>query len=356
MAEESFEERTEEPSAKRRTEAREKGTVVKSTEANSVVVLLAGILLLKAFGPWMFAEIKSMFYSVYLSLHDPDMSQVAIVKRVSDTVFMTGRIMLPVIILILVAGVTANYLQIGFLLTFKPLVPSLDKINPLSGAKRLFSLRSIVELFKNIAKLTVIGWVAYLTISGSFTEFLTLAERSVGTIWLFMLQTGYNIVIRILLVLIIIAIIDYIYQKYEHEKNLKMTKQEVKEEHKQMEGDPQVKSRIRSLQREMARRRMMEEVPKATVVVTNPTYIAIAIQYQPQEMETPVVVAKGKRVIAQKIKDIAKENNIPVVEDKPLARAMYDKVEPGWEIPVEFFTAIAEILAYVYRLKNKAAA
>ena len=158
------------------------------------------------------------------------------------------------------------------------------------------------------------------------------------------------------MVLIIIAILDYAYQRYDHEKRLKMSHQELKEERKQMEGDPQVKARIRSLQREMARRRMMEQVPKATVVVTNPTYIAIAMRYEPAENDAPIVVAKGKRVIAERIKEIARENNVPIVEDKPLARAMYDKVDIGQPIPVEFFTAVAEILAYVYRLKNRTAA
>jgi flagellar biosynthesis protein FlhB len=171
-----------------------------------------------------------------------------------------------------------------------------------------------------------------------------------------MLSTGYTIVVRICLVLIALAILDYGYQRFEHEKQLKMTRQELKEEHRQMEGDPKVKSRIRSLQMEMSRRRMMQEVPKATVVVTNPTFIAIALRYEPGRQDAPEVVAKGKRVIAEKIKQLARDAAVPIVEDKPLARAMYDKVDIGAPIPMEFFTAVAEIIAYVYRLKNKHAA
>jgi flagellar biosynthetic protein FlhB len=171
-----------------------------------------------------------------------------------------------------------------------------------------------------------------------------------------LLKTGLEIVLRIALVLIVLALLDYAYQRFEHEKNLKMTKQEVKEEQKQMEGDPQVKSRIRGLQREMARRRMMQEVPEATVVVTNPTFIAIALKYEPQKSDAPLVVAKGKRVIAEKIREIAREHDIPIVEDRPLARSMYDKVDVGLAIPMEFFTAVAEIMAYVFRLKNRKAA
>jgi flagellar biosynthetic protein FlhB len=199
-------------------------------------------------------------------------------------------------------------------------------------------------------------FVAFITIRGEFETMLTLCHTSVGAIWMFILFLSFKIVFRVALVLVLLAILDYAYQKYEHEKKLKMTRQEVKEERKQMEGDPLVKSRIRSLQREMARRRMMEEVPKATVVVTNPTHLAIAIRYEPEEMETPVVLAKGKQYVAERIKEIALKENIPVVEDKPLARAMYDMIEPGDEIPVQFFNAVAEILAYVYKLKNKVAA
>jgi flagellar biosynthetic protein FlhB len=171
-----------------------------------------------------------------------------------------------------------------------------------------------------------------------------------------MMALSFKVILRIALVLLVLAILDYAYQRYEHEKGLKMTKQEIKEEHKQAEGDPQIKSRVRSLQREMARRRMMQEVPKATVVVTNPTYIAIAMRYEPGEMEAPKVIAKGKRLIAEQIKKLALGAGVPIIEDKPLARAMYDKVNVGDDIPMEFFSAVAEILAYVYKLRKKEAA
>jgi flagellar biosynthetic protein FlhB len=217
-------------------------------------------------------------------------------------------------------------------------------------------MRSIVELVKNVIKLIIVSFVAYLTIKGQMREMLLLNSAPVGGLLLFVLKLSYTVIMRIVLVLIVLAILDYAYQRYEHEKNLKMTKQEVKDERKQLEGDPQVKSRIRRIQIEMARRRMMREVPKATVVVTNPTFIAIALRYEPEEMDTPVVVAKGKRLIAERIRQIAADAGVPIVEDKPLARAMYDKVEIGDRIPVEFFTAVAEILAYVYRLKNRTAA
>jgi flagellar biosynthetic protein FlhB len=356
MAEESFEERSEAPTPKRRTEARQKGNVAKSTEVNSVLVLLAGVLLLRIFGAGIFEEIEGMFRFFYRFLADPRLTNETAVAFANQAIGVMARTVLPVTGGILIIGLAANLLQIGFLFTLQPLQPKLEKINPLSGMKRMFALRSLVELAKNLLKLSIIGFIAYVTIKGEFDTMLVLGGSSVGAIWLFLLQVGFKIVIRIALVLLILSILDYAYQRYEHEKKLKMTRQEVKEERKQMEGDPKVKGRIRSLQREMARRRMMQEVPQATVVVTNPTFIAIAIRYEPDDMDTPVVLAKGKRVIAEKIKQIALENKVPIVEDKPLARTMYDRVEIGEAIPYEFFTAVAEVLAYVYRLRNRHAA
>jgi flagellar biosynthetic protein FlhB len=247
-------------------------------------------------------------------------------------------------------------MQVGFLFTLQPITPKLEKLDMISGLKRLFSARSAVEMVKDIAKLTLIGAIAFITIKSQFHRFLGLWDAEPVAIMSCILSVSFAIVIRVVIALLIISLLDYLYQRYEYEKKLKMTRQEVKEERKQMDGDPQIKSRVRSLQREMARRRMMQEVPKATVVVTNPTYIAIAIRYEPDEMQTPKVVAKGKRLMAQRIRELAVNAGIPIVEDKPLARAMYDKVEAGSDIPVEFFTAVAEVLAYVYRLKRKRAA
>jgi flagellar biosynthetic protein FlhB len=356
MAEESSEEKTESPSDKRRQEAREKGTVAKSTEVNSVLVLLTAVLMLKVTGPWMQNELLMLIERFILFSFKKDIGMDQLILLFREAIVIFFKCSLPVIGSILFIGVVANVIQFGFLFTLKPVMPNFQKINPLSGFQRLFSMRSIVELIKNLLKLTIISIVAWITIKSAFNQMVMLADASILIIWAFILKTSFDIIIRISLVLIIIAIFDYVWQRFEHEKQMKMTKQEVKEERKQMDGDPMVKSRIRSLQREMARRRMMEQVPKATVVVTNPTHIAIAIRYEPLESDTPIVVAKGKRLIAAKIKQTAKEHGIPIVEDKPLARAMYDKVVEGSPIPVEFFTAIAEILAYVFKLKNRNAA
>jgi flagellar biosynthesis protein FlhB len=356
VADQSFDEKTEAPTAKRRNEAREKGTVAKSTEINSVLVLLAGLILLKLFGPWMMKEMSGCIVEYLRQAGKTQMDVGRMVELTTGSIILMLKILMPVSLGILVVGVLSNVLQVGFLFTTQPLVPNLNKIDPFSGMKRLFSARSTIEAFKNILKLIVIGAVAYWTIQAEFGKMLLLSDSSIGGVLAFSAVTAYKIILRVALVLIILAILDYAYVRHDHEKKLKMTKQEVKEEAKQMEGDPQVKSRIKSVQREMVRRRMMSQVPKATVVVTNPTHLAIALRYEPGEGDAPVVLAKGKRIIAERIKQIARENGIPLVEDKPLARAMYDKVEPGFPIPAEFFTAVAEIMAYVYRLKNRRAA
>lgn len=356
MPEESFEDRTEAPTPKRRREAREKGNVAKSTEVNSVLVLLTGTLLLRMVSPWMFEKIGGNITRSLGIISNPGLDQASIIAYFRSSVIIFFTVALPIALVILAVGLLANIIQVGFIFTGNPLIPKLEKINPLSGLKRMFSMRSVFEAIKSIFKMIIITVVAYITIRGEYRNLITLSDTSVGIIWVTILRVGFKIVFRSALVLIFLAILDYAYQRYEYEKKLKMTRYEIKEERKQLEGDPLIKARVRSLQREMSRRRMMEEVPRATVVVTNPTTLAIAIRYEQVEMEAPVVLAKGKQLIAKRIKQIAIENDIPVVEDKILARAMYDQVEIGREIPMEFYNAVAEILAYVYKLKNKIAA
>ncbi len=350
----SAQEKTEAPSEKRRSESREKGTVAKSSEVNSVLVLITSMFLLQTCGEWMMENITDITLRYIRMISHPRMDYASLVACVNDLIWVTAKVSLPVVLGVMVIGVVANLIQVGFLFTLQPLQPKLEKINPIAGFGRLFSMRSLVETIKSLVKIGIIGYVAYASIAPRYSEFLTLADASVGGIWLFTIKFTYTIVWRIILVLIVIALLDYLYQRFEFEKSLKMTQEEVKEERKQMEGDPHIKGRIRSLQREMARRRMMSAIPQATVVVTNPTHLAIAIMYTPETMETPKIIAKGKRLIAQKIKSIAAEHAIPIVEDKPLARAMYDKVNVGDDVPVDFFNAVAEILAYVFRLKRAA--
>jgi len=355
MADDSSQEKSEAPTPKKREDTRKKGNVAKSTDINSVFVLLAAIFMLRITGPWMMQEFTAFLRLCIGMFTEHEMSLGQLMELARDSVMLTIKLMLPILGAVLIAGLIANLIQIGLLFTFEPIIPKLSKINPLSGIKRLFSMRSIVETIKNILKIIIIGYIAYITIKSEYEILITLADASIQAIWHFILVSTFDIFIRTAIVLIVIAIADYAYQRYDHVKKIKMTHQEIKEENKSMEGDPKVKGRIRQLQREMSRRRMMDQVPQASVVVTNPTHLAIALKYDEVEAPVPVVVAKGADMEAQKIKKIALEHGIPVREDVALARALYPRIEIGMEIPPEFYTAIATVLAEIYKMKNKAA-
>ncbi|MDR2578138.1 MAG: flagellar biosynthesis protein FlhB [Chitinispirillales bacterium] len=357
MAEDSAQEKTEAPSAKKRKDAREEGNVAKSTEVNSVLVLLTAIFLLRLVGPWMLEELKAGLLECFMFSAMTDMTMQGLFEIAQTAIWRLVKIVLPFAGAIMIAGVIANVIQIGLLLTLKPIQPKFSKINPLKGLKQMFTLRKLVDLAKNLLKITVIGYIAYATIRGNYTVIVALADTTIMAIWNFILSSVYDIFLRVALALLVLAVLDYGYQRYEHEKKLKMSHQDLKEEHKQMEGDPKVKQRIRQLQMEMSRRRMMEQVPQASVVVTNPTHFAIALLYEPEKgHDAPMVVAKGKDLTAQRIKKLAQENDIPMFENVALARALFDKAEVGQQVPMEFYTAVAEVMAWVYKLKGKTAA
>ncbi|ERP39329.1 flagellar biosynthesis protein FlhB [Chitinivibrio alkaliphilus] len=348
-------EKTETPSAKKRRETREEGNVAKSQEIGHVFVLLAGTVFLRLYLPEVYTLITNFMHHTFSQVHAYTISSVLreanYIPLFIESLYVFFRAALPIALIILVSGVISNLIQVGFLFTLKPLQPKLSKINPLKGLAKFFSPRSLVDTAKNILKLIIITSVAVSTIRGVFDTFYSLSYASFGDALTEILLIAYTVTIRIVITLIIIALIDYAYQRYEHEQNIKMTKQEVKEENKQQEGDPEVKKRIRRLQQEAASRRMMDAVPEATVVVTNPTHISVALKYNDQ-MEIPIVVASGADHMALKIREIAREHSIPLVEDVPLARGLYGTTEPGQEIPVEFFDAVAETLAYVYKLQG----
>jgi len=263
------------------------------------------------------------------------------------------ELLLPLMGAVFVTALAANLFQVGFQVSSKAITPKLDKFNVIKGIGNLFSLKSFVELFKSMIKLFVIGSVAYLAIKGEVSDIVNLGDAPVAFIFLFIFKGMFKIFLWVILIMILVAIGDYSYQKWQYEKDLRMTKQEVKEEHKETEGDPHVKSRIRSIQIQAARKRMMQQVPKADVVVTNPTHLAIAIRYDAQSMDAPQVVAKGAGHVAERIKALAAEHGVPVVENKELARNLYRVIEVGEQVPSEFFKTVAELLAYVYKLKGK---
>lgn len=261
-------------------------------------------------------------------------------------------ILFPLLIAVMIAAILGNVMQVGFLFSSEALQPKIDKISPAKGFKRLFSLRSMVELVKGILKVCIIGVVAYLMIRNEFDHLIPLAEQSVWGMLSYISNVCFKILLATTIVLVFLAALDYAYQRWEFEKSIRMTKQEIKDEFKNTEGDPMIKARIRRIQREMARRRMMAEVPKATVVVTNPTHLAIAIKYEPISMNAPIVVAKGADAVAQKIREIAKENDVPIVENKPLAQVLYKIVKLDNAVPENLYKAVAEVLAFVYEQKK----
>uniref|UniRef100_UPI003988F3D0 flagellar biosynthesis protein FlhB n=1 Tax=Psychrobacillus psychrotolerans TaxID=126156 RepID=UPI003988F3D0 len=270
-----------------------------------------------------------------------------------DMLIEMAMVLLPIMLVAVVAAIAANFFQFGLLFTTEPLKFDLKKIDPIKGLKRIFSIKAIIELLKSILKISFIGSVTTLILWMNLEQVLSLSFK---TGWDTLSTVGWltgTMGIAASCVLLFISILDFFYQKFDYEKNLKMSKQDIKDEHKNSDGDPIIKSRIRQRQREMAMRRMMQEIPTADVVITNPTHFAIALKYDDESMEAPTVVAKGADFVAQKIKLIAKENNVVMVENRPLARSMYDQVEIGQRIPDEFFKAVAEVLAYVYRIKQK---
>ena len=352
MPGESFQEKTERATPRKREKARKKGQVAKSRELSSVAVLSAGVLYLY-FGSMHMIEnlgkcLRGGFKTAYLYTDNiQDLLSLA-VSSVEKFIW----IALPIMVITMIIALAVNVLQTGFLFSVETLSPKVSKINPLQGAKRLFTLQSLVELAKSILKLIIVGSVAFSTLKNELNHMIPLLYQEKNQIFSVLGQSAFKLTIRCCVILAVLAILDFLYQRWNHEQKLKMTKQEVKDEHKQTEGDPMVKSRIRSIQREMARRRMMEEVPKADVVITNPTHLAVALRYDQKKMPAPRIVAKGANMIAERIKNLAREHEIPVVEDKPLAQNLY-KLEIGEEIPTQFYQAVAEILAYVYGLRRK---
>jgi flagellar biosynthetic protein FlhB len=353
MPEKPFQEKTEPATPKRREEARKKGQVGKSREIPSVAVLAAGVIFLYFEARHLASSMGNLIHRTFLS--------VPYMKDSDFTVFYFSHhylgtflsMIVPMILVLSVVAIVANFAQTGFIWSVEPLAPKASKISPIEGFKRMFSKRSMVEMAKSLGKILVVGWAAFSTIQTNKGRFLELVYQGKAEIMRFMGETSLDVVTRSCYVIAVLAILDFLYQKWEFEQNLKMTKQEVREEFKQTEGDPLIKSRIRSIQREMARRRMMEEVKRADVVITNPEHLSVALAYDALTMGAPTLVAKGANKIAFKIREIAKENLIPLVENKPLAQNLYKFVDIGQEIPPDFYQAAAEILAYVYGLKNR---
>lgn len=354
MAEESFQEKTEEPTSKKLEDARKKGNIPQSQEISSFSVLLISFFVLFITGDWFFSELSDMtihFFEMVESIAREGIDITDTIALFNFSMRFIAIAVAPLIVSILASGIIVNVLQVGINFLSEPLKPKFDNLNPLNGIKNIISKKGLFELFKNVLKLTIIGYVAYIAIMQDVNKLLVSADLNVLQIFVLICRLSIKTVFFILLAYMVLAFLDLWYQRHDYKTKLKMSKQEIKEEHKMLQGDPEIKSRIRGIQIEMAKRRMMQEVPKATVVITNPTLIAVAIKYE-TGMKAPIVVAKGMRNTAEKIKELAKENSVPIVENKPLARTIYESVEVAEEIPPQHYEAIAEIIAYVYKLKG----
>ncbi|MFQ5449141.1 MAG: flagellar biosynthesis protein FlhB [Nitrospinaceae bacterium] len=354
MAEENKDQKTEEATAKRITDAEEKGNFAHSRELTSSFILLAAIfafIMVGQQGPLkMMAAWRAIISESYALRLTPEELYKVFLLVIKSTLMIMG----PILLTIMAGGILANLIQTrGFKFSTQPLTPKFNKLNPIKGFSRIFSKNSAMELFKSLFKIALVSLIAYQTIKGKWDLIPPLMGFGVGQILFFMGKVALEIMFKVLLVMIFLAIVDYAFQRYTYLENLRMTKQEVKDERKETEGNPQIKQRIRTVQTEMARRRMMTAVPEADVVVTNPTEIAVAIKYDVDKYTAPIVVAKGMGPIAKKIRSIAEQHDVPVVENKPLARVLHKTVEIGQLIPASLYKAVAEILAYVYRLKGK---
>ncbi|SMC65794.1 flagellar biosynthesis protein FlhB [Sporomusa malonica] len=345
-------EKTEDATPKRKEESRNKGQVAKSTEISAVFIIMGAFYTLKLLGVSIYTELAGYMKAIFSSLATTDFTINSIHILFLNVILVLLKTVFPILLVIMVIAVAVNYMQVGVIFSTNVLMPDFNKINPLTGFGRLFSKRSLVELVKAIFKVAIIGYFIYrFAISQTANIPKLISMELIDSLKLAGSLT-IDLAFQIIAVMMVLAACDYFYQWWEHNQSLKMSKQEIKEEFKQTEGNPQIKGKIKEKQRAIAMRRMMQEIPKADVIVTNPTHLAIALKYD-KNMSAPVVLAKGQDFLAERIKQVARENKIVVVENKPLARALYPVVEIGNVIPPELYQAVAEVLAYVYRLKKR---
>ncbi len=345
--------KTEKPTPKRRRELREKGQVARSREIPSVAIIILGATAL-------YFSASSLYQQSYTLLHLllGDSNMFVDTGQLNHRLFIkvitiSFSMIAPVACAVFFAAIFSNYVQVRGIFSVQPLKPDFSKINPLNGFKQLFSLRSFAELVKSLAKLCIVTYIAYKVVKNEQDHLLPLFETDLRTILIYICRVSFKIFYKTASVMLVLAVLDFFYQRWQFEKDQMMTKEEVKEEYKQIEGNPLIKARIRAIQKSTARKRMMAAVPEADVIITNPTRIAVALKYDKNEMEAPQVVAKGMRRIAEKIREIGKAHGIPIVEDKPLAQILFKEVDVNATIPVTLYQAVAKILAYVYRLNNK---
>lgn len=345
-------EKTEKATPRKKQDARKKGQVAKSADVNTALSLLTVFLSFLFIGAFMKDRILHMMRGTFQDYLLMDLTDQNAHDFFLTMAYQAGIILAPIMGVALVAGVLGNYLQVGFLFSTEAIQMKLNKLDPIQGFKRIYSMRAIVELFKSLLKISFVGFVTFAVIWFDIENILRLSQMTVEQSFLIIASLTVRMGLFASGALLLLSLLDYLYQRYDYEKNLRMSKQDLKDEYKKSEGDPLIKSKIKQRQREMAMRRMMQDIPTADVVIMNPTHYAIALKYDESKMDAPFVVAMGVDLVAQKIKEVAKANDILMVENKPLARALYDQVDIGQAVPEEFFQVVAEIIAYVYQAKS----
>lgn len=344
-------ERSEAPTARRRQEAREEGQVPRSADLNGAAVLLAGLLLLSIYGGAMRdGMIELLREMLDLSQTDPNQAGAWLWQAGASL----ARLLTPFLAFLMLAVVIAGLLQTGLLIVPKKLQPKLENLSPMRGVKRLFSLETLTRFGMSLVKVAIVGGVAYFGVLNLLDSVLAASAAEVRGVLLMSSQYVLELSLQLALVLLVLALLDFAFQRYRNEQQLKMTKQDVRDEFKKMEGDPLVKSRRRRAQQQLAMQRISRDVPQADVVVTNPTEYAVALRYDETSMTAPKVVAKGVDFLALRIRQIAQQHGVPVLQRPPLARGLYAAVDVGEDVPPEYYRAVAEVLAYVYQLSNRA--
>jgi len=350
-------EKTEKATAKKRRDTRRKGQVRRSTEVNTTFCAIVMFGLLFAIWPWYVEQMLSVF-RIHLStqsiLHaSGGMNHNEVMGLMIRVLFSFFGTVFPVLGAAVVAGIAVNLLQVGYLFTTEPLKLKLNKLNPVNGFKQMLSPKKLVDLVKNLLKVFAVGYVAYTEYMNLLEKFGTYLGQDIYTSFIDIMRSAFLMALRMCLVMVFIAVADFLYQWWKYEKDIRMTKQEVKDEYKMMEGDPKIKSKIRQKQMQMSAMRMMSKVPEADVVITNPTHYAVALAYDDKVSGAPSVVAKGQDYIARKIREVALENGVEIVENPPLAQSLYAMCEVGDEIPEDLYQAVADILVFVYRQKGR---
>ena len=349
----SMSDKTEEPTPKKKKDARKQGNIAKSAEVNKAMTFIAILVVIYMMSGSIISELQGFIVNILSGDFSMTMNDNTIKILMFKVMMSFMKIVLPISLIIMVFGILGSLIQTGLFFSMESLKPKFSKLNPLTGLKNMFSMKAIVNLIKSMVVICIMIYLGYSFMSKNFEGIIKSGDIYLPYLFNIVLDLIKSILTSITLAVAVVAALDYGYEKFSHKKGLKMTKQEVKEEYKQMEGDPHIKGKIKQKQRQMANQRMMQAVPSSTVIVTNPTHISIAIRYEQGNDTTPIVVAIGVDEVAFRIREIAKSHDIPIIENVPLARLIYKEVDIDQEIPEEMYKAVAEVLVAVYKIKNK---